>query len=313
MEGTVFKKAIGRYWVKADDRTVVCSVSNRLRKHLLYPTADPSSITPHVVGVEEIRTVDPVAIGDRVRLREAPDDTGVIDEVLPRRNRLNRKAAGRQPLEQVIIANLDQMIAVVAAARPQPKWRLLDRYLAGAESLGIPALVCLTKLDLVDPGDLMAEVRTYAEIGYRVILTSALTGIGCQELAAAISGKVSVLVGKSGVGKTTLLNTIQPGLGLAVQEVGEKSGKGRHTTSGLEMFELDCGGFVVDTPGMREFGIWKAKDIAGLFRELRPYLGRCRFGAGCTHSHEPGCAIKEAVAAGQISKARYDSYLRMKG
>lgn len=314
MQGKVFKKAIGQYWVKTDDRTVVCSISNRLRKRLLYPTADPASLSPHVVAVEEIATVDPVAVGDEVVLREANSGTGVIDEVLRRRNKLNRKAASRQPLEQVVVANLDQMVAVVAAARPEPKWRLLDRYLADAEFLRIPALVCVTKRDLIDEREFASEIQVYQDIGYQVILTSAVTGTGIDELRQALKGKVSVLLGKSGVGKTTLLNALQPSLGLAVQEVSDKTGKGRHTTSGLEMFELCFGGFVVDTPGMREFALWEEGkvDIAWLFREMRPYIGSCRFGASCTHSHEPGCTVKDAVAAGRITRSRYSSYLRLR-
>jgi ribosome biogenesis GTPase len=313
LTGTVFRKSIGRYWVRTEDREVDCSISNRLRKRLLFPTADPSSISPHVVAVREIETVDPVAVGDKVEFRESGPDAGVIVGVLPRRNKLTRRAAGRQPLEQVVAANLDQVVAVIALAKPQPKWRLLDRYLAGAEFLGIPAIVCLTKADLVDDAGHADAVGVYSRIGYPVVRTSAPTGQGIEEVRAALRGRVSVLLGKSGVGKTTLLNAVQPGLGLKVQEVGDKSGKGRHTTTWLEMHRLDGGGFVVDTPGIREFGLWDAHgtDTASLFRELRPYLGRCRFGAGCSHSHEPGCAVKEAVERGEVSRARYDSFRRL--
>ncbi len=314
MQGKVFRKAIGRYWVKTDGGEVVCSLSNRLRKRLLYPTADPASIRPHVVAVKEIRAVDPVAIGDEVKFRESGDGASVITEVLPRRNRLNRRAAGRQPLEQVIAANIDRLVAVVAAAQPAPKWRLLDRYLADAEFLRLPALVCITKSDLVTGTAEPRGVEVYERIGYRVVRTSAVTGAGLADIRDVLAGRVSVLVGKSGVGKTTLLNALQPGLGLAVQEVSERTGKGKHTTSNLEMFELGFGGFVIDTPGMREFGLWNAgrTDVAWLFREMRPYLGQCRFAVNCSHSHEPGCRIKQAVAAGEISEARYESYLRMR-
>jgi len=267
-----------------------------------------------VVAVKDIRTVDPVAVGDEVAYHEAADGTGVITEVLPRRNKLSRKAAGAKPLEQVIVANLDQMVAVVAAAQPPPKWRLLDRYLADAESLEIPALVCIAKMDLVDEDDFVKDVKVYRELGYSTVLTSAITGRGLDELKAALKDKVSVLLGKSGVGKTTLLNAVQPDLGLAVQELSDKTGKGKHVTSHLEMFELGFGGFIVDTPGMREFGLWQADevDIAWLFREMRPYVGQCKFGASCTHSYEPGCAVKDAVAAGKVTERRYDSFLRLR-
>jgi ribosome biogenesis GTPase len=312
--GQVFRKSTGQYFVKADGKIVVCSISSTLRKHLVYPTADPTSVRPHVVEVKDIKTVDPVAIGDMVSFVDAGNDSGMITEILPRRNKLSRSAAGRKPLEQVIVANIDQVIPVVAAARPAPKWRLLDRYLADAEAAGIPVLICITKLDLADENRLMEGVGIYERIGYPAVLTSAVSGKGIDECKEMLEGRISVLVGKSGVGKTTLLNAIQPGLGLRVREVSGSTGKGKHTTSHLELFELDCGGGVVDTPGMREFSLWDidGTDVASLFPEMRPYIGHCRFGLNCSHTHEPECAIKEAVEAGDIAESRYESYVRMK-
>jgi ribosome biogenesis GTPase len=314
-QGTVYKKSVGHYWVRVADRTVVCAISNKLRKELVFPIADPSSLRRRVVAVKEIRQVDPVAIGDAVRFRDAGDGTGMITEVLPRRNSLARRAAGAQPLEQVIVANVDQVVAVVAAAHPAPTWGMLDRHLAAAEALGLPALICMTKLDLADAAELNDELHTYRQIGYPVFLTSAQTGAGMDLLAAALKDRLSVLVGKSGVGKTSLLNALQPGLGLRVSEVSRQTDKGRHTTSYLELFALDAGGGIVDTPGMREFGLWDSEgaELAALFREMRPYLGRCRFGAGCRHRREPGCAIREAAERGAIAPRRYESYLRMQG
>jgi len=311
--GMVFKKTVGQYFVNSDGRIVICSISSTLRKHLIYPTADPASLHPRVVSVEEIKMVDPVAIGDRVSFVDAGDGTGMISEILPRKNKFSRRASGRKPLEQVIVANVDQVIPVFAAAFPKPKWGMLDRYLADAESANLPALICITKLDLAEE-DFIEEVRIYEKIGYPIVLTSALNGEGIEEFKQALAGNVSVLLGKSGVGKTTLLNVIQPDLGLRVNEISCSTGKGKHTTNWLEMFELDFGGSVVDTPGMREFGLWKiaGEDIASLFPEMRPYIGQCRFGTGCSHTHEPGCAIKEAVQAGRISDRRYRSYLHMK-
>ncbi|UCE28319.1 MAG: ribosome small subunit-dependent GTPase A [Candidatus Coatesbacteria bacterium] len=311
--GKVFKKTVGRYWVKSGGDAVICTASSKLRKVLVYPEADASSRRPTVDRVVDVQTVDPVAVGDEVTYKRSDDGTGVITEVLPRRNKLSRKAAGTQPLEQVIIANLDQMVAVVAAAQPPPKWKLLDRYLADAEFLEVPALICITKMDLVDEGEFAEDVNVYREVGYSAVLTSAVTGLGMDELKSALEDRVSVFLGKSGVGKTTLLNRIQPDLGLAVQEVSGKTGKGKHTTSHLEMFELGFGGSVADTPGIREFGLWQTEDIdiTWLFREMRPYIGSCKFGASCTHSHEPGCAVKAAVEAGEITKRRYDNLLRL--
>lgn len=312
--GSVFRKSLGRYFVKDDGRTVICTISNKLRKALVYPLADPSSIRPHVVTVNDIGAIDPVAVGDVVSFIDSGDGTGMITEVIPRRTKLSRLASGAKPLEQVLAANLDQIVTVFAAASPTPKWGLLDRYLASAESSGLPVLICITKADLAKEG-FKDELRVYEKIGYSTVLTSAVAGAGLEELKELLRGRLSALIGKSGVGKTTLLNAVQPGLGLRVGEISDSTGKGKHTTSYLEMFELDFGGSIIDTPGMREFGLWgvNMKDIAHLFPEMRPYIGKCRFGMGCSHSHEPECAVKEAVEAGRIAPSRYKSYLNLKG
>lgn len=317
-QGIVFKKSQGNYFVQADGRTVTCAISSRLRKVLVYPTAAPTSLHHRVQEVKNIQAVDPVAVGDVVRFADGGRDTGLITEVLPRKNKLVRRSAvpmpGAHAFEQVIVANVDQVVAVMAAANPIPKWELLDRYLAAAEAAGIPALICLTKIDLMDGAGLRDELSNYQRLGYPVALNSAATGAGIEELKSALAGRVSVFVGKSGVGKTTLLNAIQPGLGLRVNEVNRVTGKGKHTTTHLEMFALDSGGQVVDTPGMRQFGLWQFDDeeLAHAFVEMRPHLGRCKFGADCTHDHEPGCAVKAAVEAGAITPRRYESYLRMR-
>lgn len=316
--GVVYKKAIGNYFVQAGDQVVTCSISTKLRRQLLYPIADPNSIRPHVVGVQDIDAVDPVAVGDVVSFVDAHDGAGMITAVLPRKSKLVRRSAvprpGAHPLEQTIVANLDQVVPVFSAAQPAPKWNLLDRYLASAESQYLAALVCITKLDLAsEDEELLAEVEYYRKIGYPVILTSAVTGSGLGEFKKALAGRVSVFVGKSGVGKSSLLNAIQPGLGLRVNAVNAATGKGRHTTTNLEMISLEVGGGVVDTPGMREFGLWDVDedDLAMLFPEMRPLVGKCRFGLDCYHETEPGCAILEAVSTGWISARRYQSYLKL--
>jgi ribosome biogenesis GTPase len=313
----VIKKSQGIYEVEAGEQMLRCELSSRLRKNLIYPTASITSRRHRVLAVADINQQDPVAIGDQVLFGPMGEGGGLITEVLPRRNALSRPAAGDRPLEQVIVANVDQVVAVFSAAQPSPKWELLDRYVVAAEAAGVPTLLAVTKLDLLPDSDewLQAEVDNYQRLGYRAILSSIVTGAGLDELAAALRGRVSVFVGKSGVGKSSLLNAIEPGLGQRVKAVSELTGKGKHTTSRLEMFPLANGGRVVDTPGMREFGLWQL-DPAGLaagFVEMRPYLGRCKFGLDCAHDHEPGCAVQAAVAAGAISERRYHSYLRMQG
>jgi ribosome biogenesis GTPase len=244
----------------------------------------------------------------------------MIVEVLPRRSRMTRRSAvpmpGAHPFEQVIVANLDQVVAVFAAAQPAPKWGLLDRYLVSAEACELPALICITKLDLLQGRDseLLEALEIYRKIGYPVLLTSAVGGEGLDDVRAALQGRVSALLGKSGVGKTSLLNALQPGLGLRVNQVNERTGKGKHTTTHAEMYPLDgLAGMentaIVDTPGIREFGLWEidGEDLAHYFPEMRPLVGRCRFGLDCRHDEEPGCAIRKAVTAGQVSPYRYKS------
>jgi ribosome biogenesis GTPase len=270
-----------------------------------------------VKQVHDIREVDPVAIGDRVRFVTPPGDghEGMIVEVLPRQNTFSRPAAGRKPIEQVIVANVDQVMPVFAAREPKPKWRQLDRYIAAAEFAGVPTVICINKIDLARGADDIDEVAAmYERIGYRVLLTSAASGTGIDAFAETLRGRVTAMTGRSGVGKTSLLNAVQPSLGLRVGEVSQATSKGRHTTSQLEMFPLASGGAIVDTPGMREFEIRHEPvegGLASLFIEMRPYIGQCRFGLNCDHWHEPECAIKEAVEAGEIAQMRYDGYIHI--
>jgi ribosome biogenesis GTPase len=323
-QGVVYKKNIGWYQIHSDGDVITCSLSSRLRKELIYPIADPNSLPHRVRNVREIKHVDPVAIGDRVTYLEACDGTGLVVQVLPRRNWLSRKTAVPMPtahaFEQVVVANVDQVVIVFAAARPEPKWNLLDRYLVSTEAHGLPALICITKLDLAEGQDgsiapeLESTLEEYRQISYPVVLTSAKTGEGFEALKGALQGRVSVLVGKSGVGKTSVLNVLQPELNLRVAEVGRETGKGKHTTAHLEMFSLKFGGAIVDTPGMREFGLWEldSNDLISCFPEMRPFVGKCRFGLDCQHDEEPGCAVRKAVCSGQISPRRYQSYMRLK-
>lgn len=268
-----------------------------------------------------------IVVGDRVQIAPAPYGPSQIVAVLPRRNQLARRGAvprpGAHAFEQVFAANVDLVVAVLAVAQPALKWNLLDRYLTLAETLALPALVCLTKADLraadsdadeFDALEFDAALAEYRGLGYGVALTSAATGAGLDDLRAALRGRTAVLIGKSGVGKTSLLNALEPGLGQRVAAVSRATGKGRHTTARVELFPLAQGGALIDTPGTREFGLWDLNpdDLAGCFPEMRPWVGRCKFRLDCRHDEEPGCAIRQAVLAGQISARRYHSYLRLR-
>ena len=318
--GIVFRKTLGHYTVHTlcGGREIDCVLSSLLHKQLIYPTANPTSLRHRVQEVRELNHVDPVAVGDRVRYVNAGDGRGMITEILPRRSKLSRPAPvpGQRVFEQVIVSNADLTVPVFSVASPTPKWGLLDRYLASAEAAGLPTLIVITKIDLAGKNrDLDTDIEIYRRIGYPVQFVSSVTGEGIEELKQALQDHMSVLVGKSGVGKTSLLNAIQPELGLRVRAVSQgDQGKGRHTTSHLEMFELDFGGRLVDTPGIREFGLWEIarEDLAFLFREMAGYVGQCKFGSSCHHDREPGCAIRKAVMAGEISPHRYKSYMHLK-
>ena len=317
--GVVFRKTLGHYTVHTHGREIDCELSSLLRKQLIYPIADPTSMRHRVMAVNEIEHVDPVAVGDEVRFVEAGPGRGMIVEILPRRTCLSRAmpVPGQRVFEQVIVSNADQVVTVFAAASPTPKWGLLDRYLVTAEAAGLPSLIVITKADLAAQNrELDADLEPYRCIGYTTLLVSSHTGEGLSQLREALRGRTSVLVGKSGVGKTSLLNALQPELGLRVKAVSQgEQGKGRHTTSHLQMFELDFGGRLVDTPGMREFGLWDIApdELADLFPEMSEYVGQCKFGLSCQHENEPGCAIHKAVTAGSISPYRYKSYLNLRG
>ena len=317
LEGTVYKKSNGLYSVHLAGSILTCELSSKLHKDLVYSTADPASQPRRVTAVREIQTVDPIAVGDQVRLIPPSGGNGLIVSVLPRRSKFSRPEAsgpGRHAREQVILSNLDQVVAVMVLDRPAPSWRLLDRYLVSAASLDLAALIVMTKCDLPrQDSDSDAVLAEYRAIGYRVILTSVQTGEGLDELREALLGRVSAFIGKSGVGKSSVLNAVQPGLGLRVKAVSDQTGKGRHTTTHLEMFPLEAGSAVADTPGTREFGLWQVEgnDIAQFFPEVAALAGSCRFSPNCTHIQEPGCAVRRAADAGQISRRRYESMLRL--
>jgi ribosome biogenesis GTPase len=248
-----------------------------------------------------------VTTGDRVWFRPAVGDEGLIERVEPRHGLLTRASRGR---EHVLVANVDQVVFVMALLEPELKPHLIDRYLASAAQGGISPLVCLNKADLVDPALFQPLIGLYSQLGIPTLLTSATTGQGIDWLRERLRGRQTVFSGQSGVGKSSLLNAIQPGLGLRVREVSETTQKGRHTTTTAQLLKLDFGGWVVDTPGIRQFQLWDIipEEVEGFFPEFRPFVPLCAY-PDCTHTHEDRCAIKKAVGRRQISEHRYISYL----
>jgi ribosome biogenesis GTPase len=250
-----------------------------------------------------------VVAGDVVWFRPEGSDEGIIERVEPRHGVLSRTSRGRQ---HVLVANVDQLLIITSAAEPRIKPNLIDRYLVSAEKSDIRPIICINKIDLVNAADLMPLAGVYSQLGYEVHLVSAAIGLGINRLRDRLADAESAVTGQSGVGKSSLLNVIEPELELRVQTISEETQKGRHTTTTAELLPLSFGGFVVDTPGIRQFQLWDVipEEVAGFFRELRPYVSRCRF-PDCTHTHEDACAVKDAVADGWIDARRYESYIQI--
>ena len=255
----------------------------------------------------------PIAVGDRVAITRQADGDGVIERIEPRHGgKLSRKAAGERDGEQVVAANVDQLVVVVSADQPPLNRRLLDRLVVSGEHGELDVVVCLNKLDLVDPADFEPVLEVYRRLGYAAVATSAIAATGLDALRDLLEGKISVLAGPSGAGKSSLLMAVQPALALRVQEVSSATQKGRHTTTAVSLLPLDVGGTVVDTPGIREFALYDLErdELQHCFPEIAERFGQCRF-ADCSHLQEPGCAILAAVEAGDIDPGRYESYRRI--
>jgi ribosome biogenesis GTPase len=270
---------------------------------------------------QQRRSTDLAAIGDRVEI-SLQEEGGMIESVAPRVRVLSRQAPGRggrgsarqdPGAEQVLVANPDQVVLVFACAQPAPHLRMLDRFLVVAEVNTLPAIICANKGDLATPQAARDLFELYRGLGYSLVYTSAATGQGVDELRQLLRGRISVLSGPSGVGKSTLLNALQPGLGLQARAVSEATFKGRHTTVYSELLPLEGGGYVADTPGIRSLGLWdvQPEELDGYFVDIKPYVGSCEFG-DCTHLSEPGCAVRRAVESGQIAHSRYESYRRLR-
>lgn len=294
IKGRVFKSTGSWYTVLAEGEFYECRLRGKLR-------------------LDDEKVTNPVAVGDWVSIEPENDKEANIKEVLPRENYIIRKSTRKKKHSHRLAANLDQAVLVVTLAFPRTSLGFIDRFLVSCESFRIPAVLVFNKADLLDQEALEyyeALKFDYQELGYKVLLVSAEENIGMEELKSALEGKTSLFAGHSGVGKSTLLNLISPHIDQRIGEVSESVGKGVHTTTFAEMFEAWKGTFVIDTPGIKELGLWDIgnEELSHYFPEMREYIGECKF-HNCTHTHEPGCAFREAMEEGKIAPSRYESYL----
>ena len=302
----------------AVDETL-CRPGRVLSVHGLFSEVqDADGVIYHCVTRRILKTLTTdlrhvVTAGDRVLFRPADktgSNEGFIERVEPRRGMLCREVRRRQ---QILVTHVDLVAIVSSAAEPRLKPNLIDRMLVATEKGDIRPVICINKIDLVDAADLQPLVGVYSQMGYEVLLLSAKTGFGVERLRRLLVGRSSVLAGQSGVGKSSLLNRVDPSLHLHVQPVSRETEKGKHTTSNARLMPLTGGGYVVDTPGIRQFQLWDIvpEEIDSYYRDLRPYISLCRF-PNCTHTHEDDCAVKNAVADDRLDERRYESYCHLR-
>jgi len=304
-----------------DDRETALGLVVRMKGAVYFVSCGSGEIRCSLRGRFRLESASeeilPV-VGDMVRFKREKDfDTrgprGVIVGIEPRKSVLARTEPSQKKGYRVLGANMDQAVLVFSVKEPELNLRLLDRMLVAAACGSMDAVICVNKIDLAARrGNVEERLAPYRNMGYRVVCSSAKTLDGVDALAALLAGRLSILAGPSGSGKTSLVSCVEPGLELVIARVSTHTGKGMHTTTHFELHPLASGGYLGDTPGVREFGVWgvSKEKLAAFFRDFVPLRGECRF-ATCTHSHEPGCAVKDAVDRGSVSRERYESYLRM--
>jgi ribosome biogenesis GTPase / thiamine phosphate phosphatase len=288
--GKVLKSTRNHYLVKTDSAILTCIVRGRVVG---------SGLSEHSA----------VKVGDDVRVELITPAEGAIQEILPRRSKLSRAVEGKAYREHLIAVNIDQMIIIMSVKQPGFKSGLLDRYLVIAEKNGLKSIICLNKIDLADKSGFKQIASQYQKLNYPFHFTSVVTGEGMEEFKSFLEGKVSVLVGHSGVGKSSMIQKIEPAIDLKVADISQKTNKGKHSTTYVELFPLSFGGYLMDTPGIRELGLWDIyqNELKQYFTEFAKFERSCQFN-DCQHLKEPGCAVKKALEKGKISGERYKNY-----
>jgi ribosome biogenesis GTPase len=332
LTGVVLNGTHGIYDVHTDDGIYRCTLRGKLKKAfaqaLSAKTAgkirpQPNKLYLSSKRIERIEKRDSsenplptrLSVGDYVKFRRLDAHTGLIEEILPRQSALVRKDASsnaRKVVQQTMLANLDQVMLVFAVAQPEPHFGMLDRYLTICESAQLQARICLNKADLPHDKYVEESAELYSGLGYQVIWTSTVTSQGIEELRVSLKDHTSLFSGPSGVGKSSLVNAIEPGMAIRTGMVSDATGKGRHTTTGSQLYPLSDGGWLADSAGIRALAAWNIppEELASCFVEFRPYLGECEY-TDCSHIEEEGCAIIQAVEDGVIDGQRYRSYVRI--
>lgn len=300
MQGTVIRSTGSWYEVRNEDKKIVtCRLRGKFK-------------------AKDLKITNPIAVGDKViwEWESQQQEVGIITDILPRENYIIRKSVHKTAHGHLLAANIDQAMVIVSLVSPRTSLGFIDRFLVSAEAFRIPAVLIFNKIDLLDEETYayQSELKEiYEEIGYQCLETSASENVGIDSLKKILVGKTTLISGHSGVGKSSLVNRLNPALNLKTSEVSSFANKGVHTTTFAEMFELEENTFIIDTPGIKELGLAEieAEELSHYFPEMRQFLGECKFGGRCSHTHEPSCKVIEAVENGEIAIFRYESYLSM--